>query len=74
MSTVSDKNVTTSKQCIILALVEQKLDSAIHLRNCYCSGFGIIDKFLGSLCISGKLPTYPSPERTFCLRGGVGGQ
>ena len=30
MSTVSDKNVTTSKQCIILAPVEQKLDSAIH--------------------------------------------
>ena len=30
MSTFSDKNVTTSKQCIIQAPVEQKLDSAIH--------------------------------------------
>ena len=30
MSTFSDKNVTTSKQRIILAPVEQKLNSAIH--------------------------------------------
>ena len=30
MSTFSDKNVTTSKQCIIQVPVEQKLDSAIH--------------------------------------------